>query len=71
MAASPGQAVGLESIVHACIESAASDKNLPNAVIRRLIRLADSLASGEVDSSSRAEMERRVELVIIGFDVTD
>lgn len=68
MAASPSQTGGLEAIVHACVESAASDKNLPNAVVRRLVRLADNVASGELDPSSRDEMERRIELVIKGFD---
>ncbi len=71
MTASPSQTGGVEAIVRTCIESVASDKNLPNAVVRRLIRLADSVASGELDPSARTQMERRIELVINGFDVTD
>lgn len=71
MAPSISQAGGLEAIVHACLESVSVEKNLPSSVMRRLVRLADSVASGELDPSDKTQMERRIELVIKGFDAID
>lgn len=68
MAASISQSGGLEEIVHDCLRAVAAEKNLPNPVLRRLTSLADSVASGELDPSDKIQMERRVELVIKGFD---
>lgn len=62
-----GQSFGVEKIVRSCIESAAHERDIPDSVIRRLIRVADALASGEIKASQRSELYRRLELVIQGF----
>lgn len=65
------QVVGLEGIVHSCIEEVGRAKDFPEAVTRRLIRLGDALASGELSPTSRSELYKRLELVILGFDAAE
>lgn len=59
---------GLKAIVHACIQSTATAMGIPEAVTRRLVRVADNLASGELDPSAGPEIQRRIELVFNGYE---
>lgn len=65
------QSGALEAIVRSCIELAAMEKGIPDAVTARLLKLADDVASGELDPSSNAETQRRVELLIKGYGIGD
>jgi hypothetical protein len=67
-ASQPG---GLESIVRSCIELAAMEKGVPDAVTGRLLRLADDVASGDLDPSANTETQRRIELLIKGYGTSD
>jgi hypothetical protein len=62
---------GLEAIVRSCIELVAMEKGVPQAVTTRLLRLADDVASGDLDPSSGAETQRRIELLIKGYGTSD
>lgn len=59
----------LEAIVRTCIESAAAKKQLPGVVTRRLIALVEDIASGELDPTDRPSVERRIDVMLRGFDV--
>ncbi len=61
----------LEAIVRSCIEFAAREKGIPDAVTTRLLKLADDVASGDLDPSSGAETQRRIELLIKGYGTSD
>jgi hypothetical protein len=61
------QSGALEAIVRTCIELAAREKGIPDAVTNRLLRLADDVASGDLDPSSGAETQRRIELLLKGY----
>lgn len=61
----------LEAIVRSCIEFAATEQGIPDAVTTRLLKLADDVASGELDPSSGAETQRRIELLIKGYGTSD
>ncbi|MBV9449967.1 MAG: hypothetical protein JO345_29165 [Streptosporangiaceae bacterium] len=63
-ASQPG---GLEAIVRSCIKLAATEKGIPDDVTVRLLKLADDVASGDLDPSSGTETQRRIELLIKGY----
>ena len=62
---------GLEAIVSTCIELSAAERRIPDAVTTRLLRLADDVASGELDPSSGTEIQRRIELLLKGYGTSD
>ena len=63
--------MALERIVRECLADAAAREGVPSAAAKRLAALTSAVADGEVDPQTEtAEMARRIELLLAGFDAT-
>ena len=61
----------LEESVRRALLEAADHEGVPAAAARRLELLASALADAELEATSGSDLDRRIELVMDGFDFHD